>query len=436
VKSLEVSRRLWRLTVRLLPLGTIVALSTAFAQIPAPCTIETIAGGGIAYSGDSGSASDAEFQYVADILFDDEGNLFIADFGNHTVRKVDTGGIITTIAGVGTPGFSGDGGPATSAELDEPRAIALDPTGNLYIFDSDNARIRKVDTNGVITTIAGNGTYGFSGDGGPAVEAQFGTEGRITVGPDGALYLVDKWNHRVRRIEIGGSIRTVVGTGPTTSRTGSREIFAGDGGPSEDAFLSAPRDLAFDIEGRLLIADTENQRIRRVALDGTILTIAGRGYNSWDWPIAGQSALSVSVGKVLRVLPQASGETFFTSSGIGGIWAVGSDGLIQRENTTGLRGMTRIDTTDGGRLFGHLTGAEVSELQPDASLIRFAGEARTGLWGDGGPATDAFIWRVQDVAADSIGNLYVPEDIMHKVRVVSPTGTISTFAGTSGLSQR
>lgn len=206
MKSLEISRRLWRLTVRLLPLGTIVALSTAFAQIPAPCTIETIAGGGIAYSGDGGSASDAEFQYVADILFDDEGNLFIADFGNHTVRKVDTGGIITTVAAVGTPGFSGDGGPA--------------------------------------------------------VEAQFGTEGRITVGLDGALYLVDKWNHRVRRIEIGGSIRTVVGTGPTTSRTGSREIFAGDGGPSEDAFLSAPRDLAFDIEGRLLIADTENQRIQ------------------------------------------------------------------------------------------------------------------------------------------------------------------------------
>jgi len=165
------------------------------------------------------------------------------------------------------------------------------------------------------------------------------------------------------------------------------------------------------------------------------LTIAGRGYNSWDWPIAGQSALSVSVGKVLRVLPQASGETFFTSSGIGGIWAVGSDGLIQRENTTGLRGITRIDTTDGGRLFGHLTGAEVSELQPDAtrSLIRFAGEARTGLWGDGGPATDAFIWRVQDVAVDSIGNLYVPEGIMHKVRVVLPTGTISTFAGTRDI---
>ena len=182
MKILEISRRLWHLTVRLLPLGTIVALSTAFAQIPAPCTIATIAGGGIAYSGDGGSASDAEFQYVADILFDDEGNLFIADFGNHTVRKVDAGGI-TTVAGVGTPGFSGDGEPATSTELDEPRAIALDPTGNLYIFDSDNARIRKVDTNGVITTIAGNGTYGFSGDGGPAVEAQFGTEGRIMTCP-------------------------------------------------------------------------------------------------------------------------------------------------------------------------------------------------------------------------------------------------------------
>ena len=193
---------------------------------------------------------------------DSAGNLYIADTGNHRIRKV-SGGVISTVAGTGTRGFSGDGGPATSAQLSGPGGLAVDSAGNLYI--AEYARIRKV-SNGVITTIAGSGTWGFSGDNGPATSAQI-IDGGIAVDSAGNLYIADTNNYRVRKIS-NGVITTIAGDGIPG--------FSGDNGPATSAQLDVPGGVAVDSAGNLYIADEGNNRIRKVA-NGVITTIAGNG---------------------------------------------------------------------------------------------------------------------------------------------------------------
>jgi hypothetical protein len=164
--------------------------------------IDTIAGTGTAgYSGDGGLAIEAMLRFPSNIASDASGNLYIADSSNHRIRKVDQNGIITTVAGTGIAGYSGDGGPALSAQLNGPYHIQVDASGNLYIVDYGNKRIRKVDPNGIITTIAGTGTFGYSGDGGPAVEASFGLMDGIALDSSGNIYVSDSSNYRIRKID-------------------------------------------------------------------------------------------------------------------------------------------------------------------------------------------------------------------------------------------
>ena len=178
-------------------------------------------------------------------------------------------GIITTVAGTGDEGFSGDGGPATSARLNRPWAIALDGAGNLYITDLRNIRIRKVDTSGTITTVAGTGEEGFSGDGGPATSAQlFGPRG-VALDGAGNLYIADTGNIRIRKVDTAGTITTVAGTGVFG--------FSGDGGPATSAQLNGDRGIALDGAGNLYIAEFVNRRIRKMDTSGTITTVAGTG---------------------------------------------------------------------------------------------------------------------------------------------------------------
>ena len=195
---------------------------------------------------------------------DAAGNLFIADSGNHRIRRVDPSRNISTFAGGGDT--LGDGGPAVQARLSGPRGMALDAAGNLYI--AGNGRIRKVDSSGTITTIAGSGRWGFSGDGGPAVQAQFRAPDDVAVDEAGNLYIADEQNNRIRRVNPSGTISTFAGTG--------EQGFAGDGGPAVEAQLAGPRGVAVDIAGNLYIADTGNHRIRKVDASGTISTIAGK----------------------------------------------------------------------------------------------------------------------------------------------------------------
>ncbi len=200
---------------------------------------------------------------------DGAGNLFIADRFNHRIRKVDSAGVITTVAGTGDYGFSGDGGPAVQAQLTQPRGVALDGAGNLFIADTINHRIRKVDAAGVITTVGGTGDYGFSGDGGPATAAQLYKPNGVAVDGAGNLFIADGGHYRVRKVDAAGVITTVAGTGPFG--------FGGDGGPAVQAALSNPWGVAVDGGGNLFIADWGNSWIHKVDAAGVITTVAGTG---------------------------------------------------------------------------------------------------------------------------------------------------------------
>jgi hypothetical protein len=234
--------------------------------------ITTVAGTGTpGFSGDDGPATTAQLMGPRGLAVAADGNLYIADFGNHRVRRVGlSSGRITTVAGTGTAGFSGDDGLATAAQLANPTAVAVDAAGNLYIADNGNHRVRRVDPSGVITTVAGTGAQGFSGDRGPAIAAQLNSPVGVAVDTAGSLYIADRGNERVRRVDPSGVIITVAGTGV--------QGFSGDRGPAIAAQLNTPRDVAVAADGTLYIADYDNHRVRRVDLSsGVITTVAGTG---------------------------------------------------------------------------------------------------------------------------------------------------------------
>ncbi len=221
--------------------------------------ITTFAGNGTAGFVDNVLATDAEFGTPTGVVADKAGNVYISDNNNHCVRKVDaTTGIITTVAGNGIAGYSGDGGPAINAQLNHPYDVAVDGLGNLYISDGDNYCVRMVDAMGNISTVAGNGTLGFSGDGGPAVNAQMRALWGIKVDSAGDILIADDDNQRIRLVYTDGIINTIAGNGTAG--------FSGDGGFAIDASLAYPKGVALDMAGNLYIADNNNHRIRKTSL--------------------------------------------------------------------------------------------------------------------------------------------------------------------------
>jgi hypothetical protein len=232
--------------------------------------ISTVAGNGTeGWTGDGGAATSATLFNPYGVWLDQSGNIYIGDLQNEVVRKVSTGGTITTFAGDNAPGYSGDGGPATSATMTYPFGVVGDSAGNIYIADSNDNRVRRVAPNGTISTYAGNGTGGFSGDGGPATSAEIHRPFGLALDSAGNLYIADSLNNRIRKVSPGGIITTVAGNGTSTSAT------LGDGGPATSAQINTPYGVAIDPAGDILIADYLNQRIRRVTTGGIINTIAG-----------------------------------------------------------------------------------------------------------------------------------------------------------------
>ncbi len=224
--------------------------------------------GNFGNGGDGGPALAAQFNAVLDLTLDAAGNIYIVDTGNDMVRRVDTAGVITTVAGNGVQGYDGDGGPATNAQLYFPTCVRVDGAGNLYIADSGNHRIRRVDaTTGLISTVAGTGTAGFSGDDGDAVSAELNRPSYLALDGTGGVYIADTNNHRVRHVGADGLITTIAGTGEVS--------FNGDGIPAVTASVRLPASLALNSSGVLFIADTGHGRIRKVDANGIISTVAG-----------------------------------------------------------------------------------------------------------------------------------------------------------------
>jgi sugar lactone lactonase YvrE len=323
--------------------------------------------------------------------FDAAGNLFFVETGNHVVRKVTSAGIVTTVAGNGVQGFAGDNGPATAAQLDSPAGLALDSTGNLYIADSHNHRIREVSSaTGTITTIAGTGAPGFSGDGGPAKSAQLDLPTALALDASGNLYVADSNNHRVRRIAAAtGVIATVTGNGI--------EAFAGDNGPATAASIDSPNGLALDSSGNLTIADTHNGRLRRVsAATGLISTVAGAG---------------VVAGNV-----QSFG---------------GDNGPATAAGLALPRGLT-LDSA-GNLYFADSANHRIRRISPAGVITTVAGQGTETFAGDNAPAVSASLDSPQSVAISPAGLLTLADTANQRIRQLdalpAPGPDIHTIAG-------
>jgi sugar lactone lactonase YvrE len=218
----------------------------------------TIAGNGSAgFGGDNGPASAAQLNTPFGLAVDAAGNLFIADTLNHRIRKVTPDGKISTIAGTGKPGFQGDGKKAIEAQFNFPTSLAIDPSGNLYVSDQGNNRVRKITSAGVVSTAVGSAKGGFGGDGGKATSSQLNGPGPLAFDREGNLYVVDQLNHRIRKVNAAGVITTVAGNGDSGS--------AGDGGPAVAAQLTIPTGLAAGPVGNLFIADAD--RVRKITFN-------------------------------------------------------------------------------------------------------------------------------------------------------------------------
>ena len=377
------------------------------------------------FSGDNGPAANAQLANPGSIAVDSAGNLYIADGYNYRIRKVSNG-VITTIAGNGTPGFSGDNGPATSAQLDFPYGVAVDSAGSLYIGDSGHNRIRKV-SNGVITTVAGNGTPGFSGDNGPAISAQLNGPSGVAVDSAGNLYIADYLNQRIRKVS-GGLITTVAGDGTPW--------FGGDNGPATRAELWYPSGLAVDSAGNLYIADTFNHRIRKIS-NGVITTAAGGGPSLGD----NGPAASAQLLYPYDVAVDAAGSLYIADTGHNRIRKV-SNGVIATVAGTGtccfsgdngpaasaqVFGPQGVAVDSAGNLYiADFLSHRIRKVS-NGVITTVAGNGTSGFSGDNGPATSAQLSYPAGVAVDSAGNLYIADTSNNRIRKVSG-GVISTVA--------
>ncbi|MHB8260539.1 MAG: NHL domain-containing protein [Bacteroidia bacterium] len=348
----------------------VTLLALAFCLYTNAQIITTVAGRDSAgYTGDGGQATAAKLDLPYDITFDAIGNMYIADEFNHCIRKVNTLGIITTIAGTGTHGFIGDGGQATAAKLDYPRGVKVDATGNLYISDSENNRIRKINTAGIITTVAGNGTAGYSGDGGQATTAGLYNPNGVAFDALGNMYIPDDYNNRVRMINTAGIITTIAGTGTAT--------YSGDGGQASVAELNFPSGVCLDAAGNLYIADQSNNRIRKINTAGVISTFVGNGTagSSGDMGQATVAEINAPFGVVF----DASGNLYIADR---------SNQRIRKVNTTGI-------------------------------ISTIAGTGTSGYTGDMGQATAAELSSPFGVTIDAAGNLYIADDFNNRIRKVA-----------------
>jgi trimeric autotransporter adhesin len=400
--------------------------------------INVVAGNGFGFvSGNGGLAVNAGLLDPISVAVDTAGNIYIGEFAGE-IRKVTPDGIINRIAGIGIRGYGGDNGPALSAQLNEPYGLAVDSAGNLYIADTENNRIRKVDPSGVITTIAGTGQPGFSGDGGPAIKAQLNGPSRLALDSAGDLYFVDESNFRVRMVGSNGTITTVAG--------GGRSI--NDGVVPTSASL-IPVAIALNAAGTLYIADRLRFRILEVNAQGKIQTIAGgSGVAGFDGDGGNALAAHFQLGINPALAIDSAGNVLVADENNGRIREITTNGIV---NTIAGNGLFRFSGDGGpaasatlylptsliednsGNIFFTEPGVErIRRVTPGGTISVYAGNGTQGYSGDGGPATSAALDYPNYLALGPNGSLYFTDEANCVIRTITTNGVIGTFAGTGG----
>jgi sugar lactone lactonase YvrE len=328
--------------------------------------ITTVAGGGT-NAGDGGYATGAILNFPEGVTVDEAGNLYIADTVDGRIRKVDTNGMISTVAGIAAGSTPENNGLATNTSLNNPAGVTMDALGNLFIADSGNEIVREVNTRGMITSVAGDGTNGYAGDGRLATNASLNYPASVTVDAAGNVFIADAGNNVIRKIVPGGIITTVAGNGTN--------LYAGDGGPATNASLYFPQGVTVDPAGNLFIADSGNDVVREVTTNGTITTVAGGGVLTGNGIIATNARLNYPAG----VVKDALGNLFITDYG---------NNVVRKVNTNGI-----ITTVAGGGI----------------------------LSGNGIAATNASLNGPEGVTVDAYGDLFVATPGSNVVRKVTNT---------------
>jgi len=388
------------------------------------------------FSGDGGNALSAQLNNPQGLALDAAGNLYIADQGNQRIRQVTPAGIITTVAGTGAAGYSGDNVPASTAQLNSPQGVVVDPAGNVYVADKNNQRIRKFTVGGTISTIAGTGVTGATGDGAAATKATLTYPLAVALDSAGNLYLDDE-SSQVRMVNTAGIILHIAGTGAAG--------YSGDSGPASTAQLSEPQGLAVDAQGNLYIADEFNYRVRKVNIGGIITTYAGgNGFGSTgDGNPATSAQLSGPVGVAVdyhtnlyiadlsgKVRVVNSGGIINTAAGTGAFpLADGPAGLAQFSEPWGLA--RDIYPGNPGNLYiADTQNDRLRQITAAGVVSTIAGTGSNKDSGDGGLAVNAGVTPLV-VTTDSLGNIYLADVAV--IRKIDTTGHISTLAGTGGF---
>lgn len=422
---------------RAIPFGTTLYIAE-FARVRAVIggTITTVAGTGTAgYNGDNQLATLAQLNYVWGLAVDGAGQLFIADGGNNRLRMVNTSGIITTIAGTGQPGFSGDGALAVNARVNFPQSPWVGTAG-IFFADTANMRVRRIALDGTISTIGGNGVFRFGGDDGPAVDAFLYNPlqiGAIT----NALIIADAGNRRLRKVDANSlTITTIAGDGVYADR--------GDGGSALQASFMLPFGVVGDDFGNIWVSDRDASRVRKIDTSGNISAVAGTGvsgYNGDGTPATnyqlnqpyglagmGTSQLYIADRFNQRIRMVTSGGTISTVAGNGQTTYNGDN---QPAISAALNNPSSVAFDSVGNMYiAERNGHRVRKVATNGTITTFAGTGVAGFSGDGGPATAAQLSTPGTVAVDAHNNVYIADWSNARIRVVNTDGNIATLTGT------
>ncbi len=386
-------------------------------------------------TGDGGPATSAGFNGIYALAVDANNNIFICDSNNHRIRKVTPDGIVRTIAGGGNKGFAGDNGPAANSLLNYPRHAAVDSSGNLYVNDYNNNRVRKITPAGIISTVAGSNLCCDSPNGGLATGAYLYT-GPVTTDPSGNIYIWDLFTGKVRRVTPAGIINDYAGSG--------QEGFAGDGGVASNARFSSVTGLGTDAQNNLYIVDGNNERIRKVSPDSSIGTVAGRSHFSGD----GATATAAILHRPTGVVTASDGTVYFTDTVNHRVRKIGPDGTINTLAGTGEPGFAgdngpaaaaqlyfpdsiTIDTA-GNLYVVDQYQRRIRKITPAGTISTVAGNGNLALSNDARGALGSGFAYITGIAIDTAGNLYVSESFANKIKKIVPTGGMTTYAGTGG----